>query len=83
MYRESTTRFVGLLFLMIFLCSLNICSEVLDGIRLYFDYTVNDLLLYKSEQGQIETKQAVCTSVHLDKEESRLVFVVCKFDLFF
>ncbi|EEZ97213.1 male-specific lethal 3 homolog [Tribolium castaneum] len=50
--------------------NLNICSEVLDGIRLYFDYTVNDLLLYKCEQGQIETKQAVYTSIHLDKEVS-------------
>lgn len=42
--------------------SLNICKEVLDGVRIYFDFTLKDLLLYKREQGQIETQQAVLAS---------------------
>ena len=55
-------------------CSLSVCSEVLDGLRIYFDYTVGDLLLYKTEQGQVETKQAMYTSAqHLFQDESRLV----------
>ncbi|KAI4458732.1 mortality factor 4-like protein [Holotrichia oblita] len=33
--------------------NLNICKEILDGIRIYFDFTIEDLLLYKSEEGQI------------------------------
>lgn len=41
--------------------SINICKEVLDGIRIYFDFALKDLLLYKSEQGRIETQQAVLT----------------------
>lgn len=41
-----------------FSCSLSVCSEVLDGLRIYFDFTVNDLLLYKSEQKQITTAPA-------------------------
>lgn len=39
--------------------SINICKEVLDGIRIYFDFTLSDLLLYQRERGQIETQQAV------------------------
>ncbi|KAH0810422.1 hypothetical protein GEV33_012368 [Tenebrio molitor] len=42
--------------------NLSVCSEVLDGLRIYFDFTYKDLLLYKSEQGQIETAAAVYTS---------------------
>ncbi|CAG9861168.1 unnamed protein product [Phyllotreta striolata] len=38
--------------------NLTICREVLDGLRVYFDFTLNDLLLYKEEVGQIATKQA-------------------------
>lgn len=30
----------------------------MDGLRIYFDFTLNSLLLYKPEIGQIETKQA-------------------------
>ncbi|XP_063912809.1 male-specific lethal 3 homolog isoform X2 [Zophobas morio] len=51
--------------------NLSVCSEVLDGLRIYFDYTVGDLLLYKTEQGQVETKQAMYTSAqHLFQDES-------------
>ncbi|CAH1107841.1 unnamed protein product [Psylliodes chrysocephalus] len=39
--------------------NLTICREVLDGLRVYFDYTLNDLLLYKEEVGQIVTKYAI------------------------
>ncbi|GJQ86239.1 putative MRG protein [Trypoxylus dichotomus] len=38
--------------------NLNICKEVLDGIRIYFDFTLEDLLLYKSERGQVQVTQA-------------------------
>lgn len=31
---------------------------MLDGLRIYFDFTLNDLLLYKSEQDQVQTAQA-------------------------
>ncbi|XP_060517612.1 male-specific lethal 3 homolog isoform X2 [Cylas formicarius] len=39
--------------------NLAICREVMDGLRLYFDFTVNDLLLYGIERGQIQTAMAV------------------------
>ncbi|CAG9836914.1 unnamed protein product [Diabrotica balteata] len=39
--------------------NLAICREVLDGLRIYFDFTLSDLLLYKQEVGQIAIKQAV------------------------
>nr|CAH7730744.1 unnamed protein product [Callosobruchus chinensis] len=42
--------------------NLTVCREVLDGLRIYFDYTVNDLLLYGPEKRQVETKQAVFES---------------------
>ncbi|KAJ8956575.1 hypothetical protein NQ314_006702 [Rhamnusium bicolor] len=40
--------------------NLTVCREIIDGLRIYFDFTLDDLLLYKSEKGQIKTKQAVC-----------------------
>ncbi|KAJ8920482.1 hypothetical protein NQ315_005351 [Exocentrus adspersus] len=39
--------------------SLTVCREVMDGLRIYFDFTLNDLLLYNSEKGQFKTGQAV------------------------
>ncbi|KAJ8954959.1 hypothetical protein NQ318_000390 [Aromia moschata] len=39
--------------------NLTVCREVMDGLRIYFDFTLNDLLLYKNEKGQVKTKQAV------------------------
>ncbi|KAF5286914.1 hypothetical protein FQA39_LY00447 [Lamprigera yunnana] len=38
--------------------NLNICKEMLDGLRIYFDFTVKDLLLYKKEQNQVDTSVA-------------------------
>ncbi|KAF5279553.1 hypothetical protein FQR65_LT03375 [Abscondita terminalis] len=38
--------------------NLNICKEMLDGLRVYFDFTINDLLLYKKEQNQVQTNLA-------------------------
>jgi MRG. len=35
-------------------CSLNICKEVADGVRIYFDFTLSDLLLYNQEREQFE-----------------------------
>lgn len=34
--------------------SLNICKEVVDGVRIYFDFTLGDLLLYNQEREQYE-----------------------------
>jgi hypothetical protein len=34
--------------------SLNICKEVVDGVRIYFDFTLSDLLLYNQEREQFE-----------------------------
>ncbi|KAJ9577149.1 hypothetical protein L9F63_006271, partial [Diploptera punctata] len=34
--------------------SLNICKEVVDGVRIYFDFTLCDLLLYNPERMQFE-----------------------------
>jgi male-specific lethal 3 len=34
--------------------SLNICKEVADGVRIYFDFTLSDLLLYNQEREQYE-----------------------------
>lgn len=48
--------------------NLTICREVMDGLRIYFDFTVNDLLLYKSERGQIQTKQAVFPPIDVKAE---------------
>ncbi|XP_060813390.1 male-specific lethal 3 homolog isoform X2 [Bombus pascuorum] len=31
---------------------INICREVADGLRIYFDFTLHDLLLYRQEQEQ-------------------------------
>lgn len=31
---------------------INICREVADGLRIYFDFTLHDLLLYRHEQEQ-------------------------------
>lgn len=37
-------------------CRLNVCREVMDGLRVYFDFIVNDLLLYNPEQKQYLTQ---------------------------
>ncbi|CAH1987097.1 unnamed protein product [Acanthoscelides obtectus] len=42
--------------------NLQVCREVLDGLRIYFDNSINDLLLYDPEKGQIATKQVVFES---------------------
>ncbi|KAK5649908.1 hypothetical protein RI129_000937 [Pyrocoelia pectoralis] len=42
--------------------NLNICKEMLDGLRIYFDFTLKDLLLYDKERNQVETAQAVVFS---------------------
>lgn len=52
-----------------FFSSLNICKEVLDGIRIYFDFTLKDLLLYSNEEGQVQTQQAIFSSVGQSKVE--------------
>nr|XP_023021369.1 male-specific lethal 3 homolog [Leptinotarsa decemlineata] len=46
--------------------NLKLCREVMDGLRIYFDFTINDLLLYKPEQGKVNTMQAVCEPVRAE-----------------
>ncbi|KAL3278657.1 hypothetical protein HHI36_016194 [Cryptolaemus montrouzieri] len=43
--------------------SLLACREFLDGIRLYFDNTLNDLLLYKQEKNLFPTSQVIYRSI--------------------
>lgn len=50
--------------------SVNLCREVLDGIRIYFDFTLNDILLYNSEKGQIVTAPIRMDSSFVKSENS-------------
>ncbi|CAH1155086.1 unnamed protein product [Phaedon cochleariae] len=47
--------------------NLTVCREVMDGLRIYFDFTVNNLLLYKPEENQIPTKQAIFDSLIIEE----------------
>lgn len=38
---------------------INICREVADGLRIYFDFTLNDLLLYNQEKEQYSTMKLI------------------------
>ncbi|XP_001601672.2 male-specific lethal 3 homolog isoform X1 [Nasonia vitripennis] len=38
---------------------INICREIADGIRIYFDFTLSDLLLYKHEKEQYSTMKFI------------------------
>lgn len=58
--------------------SLNICKEVVDGVRIYFDFTLSDLLLYNQEREQFEqlrNQQAEPTI----KQEIEWVYHLIKF----
>ncbi|KAG8212649.1 hypothetical protein J437_LFUL018872 [Ladona fulva] len=43
--------------------SLNLCKEVVDGIRIYFDHTLSGLLLYAQEKEQYEEEVASLASL--------------------
>ncbi|XP_071442212.1 MSL complex subunit 3 [Hetaerina americana] len=43
--------------------SLNLCKEVVDGIRIYFDHTLSGLLLYGQEKEQYEEEVASLASL--------------------
>ncbi|XP_014218803.1 male-specific lethal 3 homolog isoform X2 [Copidosoma floridanum] len=53
---------------------INICRETADGLRIYFDHTLGDLLLYKQEKEQYLTMKEVAASSNSDdsvvKEEA-------------
>lgn len=38
---------------------INICREIADGLRIYFDFTLSDLLLYKQEKEQYSTMKLI------------------------
>jgi len=38
---------------------LNICKEVADGLRIYFDFTLKPLLLYEQEKAQAELANSI------------------------
>ncbi|XP_011501045.1 PREDICTED: male-specific lethal 3 homolog [Ceratosolen solmsi marchali] len=38
---------------------INICREIADGLRIYFDITLSDLLLYKQEKEQYSTMKLI------------------------
>ncbi|XP_050307436.1 male-specific lethal 3 homolog isoform X2 [Anthonomus grandis grandis] len=48
-----------------------LCREVCDGLRTYFDYTVNDLLLYGSEKGPGQFVTAPALMKHPDSPEAK------------
>lgn len=58
---------------------MNTCKELVDGLRVYFDYTLTDLLLYNRERDQVVTAQAtelsLCSNL---KQEHRYVHVLYK-----
>jgi hypothetical protein len=84
MYKESKKRLVVTRESNNPIFSLSVCSEVLDGLRIYFDFTYKDLLLYKSEQGQIETAAAVYTSpMPPDTDESTRWVAASELALFY
>lgn len=53
------------------MCNINICREVADGLRIYFDFTLSDLLLYKHEIEQYSTMKFI--PVVTSTEESACV----------
>lgn len=38
---------------------INICREIADGLRIYFDFTLSNLLLYKHEKEQYSTMKFI------------------------
>ncbi|GLV43916.1 male-specific lethal 3 [Carabus blaptoides fortunei] len=54
--------------------NMNTCKELVDGLRVYFDYTLTDLLLYNRERDQVVTAQAtelsVCANVKQELSSS-------------
>ncbi|XP_066999110.2 MSL complex subunit 3 [Anabrus simplex] len=50
--------------------SLNVCKEIVDGVRIYFDFTLGDLLLYNQEQDQYQSLR----NHQLVKQEALEVF---------
>lgn len=43
--------------------NINTCKELVDGLRVYFDYTLTDLLLYERERDQVVLAQATELSI--------------------
>lgn len=61
---------------------INICRETADGIRVYFDFTLHDLLLYRQERQQycdiVSTLAAAADSnVTIKEEPIEWVWVTC------
>lgn len=54
---------------MFFSRSLALCREVIEGLRIYFDFTVNDLLLYAAEKNQYVTSTALTQPMNVIKTE--------------
>lgn len=52
---------------------INICREVADGLRIYFDFTLHDLLLYRQEQEQYSNLKSSFLSLSLYTEHPTLV----------
>lgn len=52
--------------------SLSLCKEVLDGIRIYFDFALNDHLLYEEEKNYIETSPAKASPIPPRKVENHV-----------
>lgn len=67
------------LYLKTFSFSLNICKEVADGLRVYFDFTLGDLLLYSQEKAQFAdlTKSDSPIKTMTVKIEAKYVFPPC------
>nr|XP_022910447.1 male-specific lethal 3 homolog [Onthophagus taurus] len=49
--------------------NLNLCREVLDGIRIYFDFTLHDLLLYRCEKDMVQTSQVKFTPLKMSMKD--------------
>ncbi|XP_067134456.1 MSL complex subunit 3 isoform X2 [Centruroides vittatus] len=50
--------------------NIQLCREVMDGLRVYFDFTLPHLLLYRQERKQYSTVTTVCRPVMNVKSEA-------------
>lgn len=59
------------------LARLNLCKEVVDGLRVYFDFTLGQLLLYDAERPQYEEMQ-IGLKEYVKKEPSVEIKMECE-----